>query len=194
MGRGGDSTKLIIITAIIAIIACFLPWWMLISEAVPSSGDRTYSLFFSNPFQGNYLLQTLFFTANSSFLDILAINGSFIDTSITANNLLLMPVIISLVGGFVGIFSIGKKKIALVAGLLVIIGALLYVLFINFGILPAGVNITGFQDANLNPIFGTYDRSSVGTNFNHFFGISIGCIMALIAGIIMVIASFKGKD
>ena len=187
------GTKMIVITALLVIVACFLPWWVLMSVAIPSTGDKSYSLFLSNPFYGDFQVYLYMYTAGSSVIDIVFIHGSFLDINVPASAFLLVAIIIALAGGVLGVLSTGKKKVALISSILVILGPVLYLIFILIGTLPGGVNASYFESQGLNPLFGTFDRSVFTTNFNHYFG-AIGCILTLILGVILLIGSFSGKE
>ncbi|MHA1265357.1 MAG: hypothetical protein ACTSRS_09005 [Candidatus Helarchaeota archaeon] len=190
----GEGTRWIPIAALLVIIACFLPWWGLFSEAIPSGYDKTYTLFLSTPLFGDYQTLITVYTANSNVFDLFVINTGFLDRSIPASVELLIAVIISLLGGVVGLLSFRRKKGALIGGVLAIVGVALYMVFITMGILPAGVDASYFESQGLNPLFGTFTRNPPGTTYNHLFGLSIGCIGALVFGVILFLSAFKGKD
>ena len=194
MGKYDDSTKKIIIISVIIIILTFLPWWSFFTEAVPDSGDRLYSLYSSNPFYGNFLSFIYFFAINASILDVAVMQGTLYDTDILFNMVSMVGVIMALAGGVVGIVSFGKKKVAIVGSLLAISGALVYMLMIYVGVMPPAFSYANFTAENINPIGGTFSDSIFTTNFNHYFGVSIGCIGCLVAGVVLLIFSFKGKD
>ncbi|MDD1778250.1 MAG: hypothetical protein LUQ65_08785 [Candidatus Helarchaeota archaeon] len=186
--------RAIAIAALLVIIASFLPWWWLFSEAIPSGADKTYGIFLSNPFFGNFFQMFYIFSENSSVLDLLTVHGSFVDLSITAPITLLIAVIISLIGGIIGLISLGKRKIAALGGLLVVLGVILYIVFVATGSMPGGVSLSYLNSEGLNPLLGTFNRSELGTQYNHFFGIAIGCILALIGGLALLFSGLKGKD
>ena len=186
--------KAIVIAAILVMLSCFLPWWWLFSEAIPSGADKTYGIFLSNPFSGNFFQMFYIFSENSSILDLLTVHGSFLDLNITAPITLLIAVIISLIGGIIGLISLGKRKVAAVGGLLVVLGVILYIVFVVTGTVPGGVSLSYLNSEGLNPLFGTFDRNVLGTQYNHIFGISIGCIMALIFGLVLLFSGLSGKD
>ena len=197
MGKYDDSTKKIIIISVIIIILTFLPWWSFFTEAVPDSGDRLYSLYSSNPFYGNFLSFIYFFAINANLIDLAVMQGTLYDTDVLFNMYSMIGVIMALAGGIIGVCSMGKKKVALVGGLLAIGGASVYMLMLYVGIMPPAFNYSAFQGENLNPIWGSFSDTNIlapGTNFNHYFGVSIGCIGCLITGILLFIFSFKGKD
>lgn len=189
---GSNGTKWITIAALIVILACFLPWWALFSEAIPSGYDRTYTLFWSTPIFGDLQTLVTIFTPNSNVFDLLTINSGFLDRTITGPIALLISVILTLLGGIIGIISMRKKKIALIGGLLAVVGVVLYAIFIALGILPSGVDPAFFESNNLNPLFGTLDRT-IGSQLNHIFGLSLGWLLSLIFGFVLLFAAFKGE-
>ncbi|NHI91121.1 MAG: hypothetical protein EAX96_01375 [Candidatus Lokiarchaeota archaeon] len=195
MGRGGDSSKPVIFAGIIGILACFLPWWLLFGEAIPSSGGSSYIIYLGNPFGGNYINILSIFTGDGSWINTIISNAIFLDTDVTANVSLLIAVIISLIGGVIAIISMGKNKvIAIIGGVLLLAGAALYILFIALGIVPPGIKASFFTDNNLNLIAGQGTQEiTLWGRFDFFYSISFGCIICLIAGIIVLIASLRIK-
>jgi hypothetical protein len=185
--RSDTTSKRIILASIIVIISCFLPWWGLFSEFIPNSGENAYIIFVSNPFFDSFL--KVFFFGQDTFDLTNGLSGFVGDNA--ASIVLLVAVIITLVGGALGIISLGNKKIALIAAGLVLVGVLIYIICLAVGQLPGLVNPEYFTDNGLNPIFGTHVRSVLFGKTSDTFGINIGPILAGLAGLALLILAFK---
>jgi len=193
MGRGADISKTVIVAAALGIIACFLPWWWLFGEAVPNSGDSSYLIYLGNPFSGNYINLLSIYTQDGSWINTIISNATFLDPDVGANMFLLVAVIVSLIGGVIGVISLGKNKtVGIVGGVILLAGAALYILFISLGNVHPGIKATFFTDNNLNYLAGqgAQDIFLFGT-FNFFYSISFGCFICLGSGIVVIIASAR---
>lgn len=186
--RSDTTSKRIILASIIVIISCFLPWWGLITEYMPSSGDSSYVIFISNPMLDSFL-KFFFFGPEVNLTLALALD--FYSPDATASILLLIALIITLVGGALGIISLGNKKVALIAAALVLVGVLLYIIFLAVGQLPGFMDPNYFSDNGLNPIFGTHIRDFGADKASDTFGISAGPIIAALSGLVLLILAFK---
>ncbi len=189
MGRTDGATKPIIIASILAIIMCFLPWWTMFIEA-DISGEITYLTLNFNPIYGAFTMLAALVSNATSFWSTLLGTGT-LSLGTASDTLYLVAVIIVIVGGVIGIIGFGKKKITIVAGIVVIAGALLFILFLYMGLQITGINMDFFTNNDLNPIWGTYNP---GSNFDYSFGMSFGAIGALITGIAILILSAKADD
>ena len=182
-------SKGVLFLSFLILIACFLPWWTLCT----TSGTVTY-LVISIPFFQNWHIELLFvpigtgiIPGNPGTLDGLInwnIQGSFYP---------ILAVIISLLGGILGILSFGKKEITRIAGALVVAGTLIYIILIAFRILPPGVDATFYTSEGITPLFGII-TSNIAPQFQHIFGVSLGCYLTLCFGILLILISYKSSD
>ncbi|MHA1249994.1 MAG: hypothetical protein ACTSRP_08405 [Candidatus Helarchaeota archaeon] len=156
--NNGTIKKIVIISAILIILSCFLPWWNLFCEVIPDSGDRSYALFISNPLFDSYIKIFITYTNDSSIIQGDLILQGVLDSNYTAQIPLLICVIVTLIGGIIGLISFGKKKIILISGLIALLGVILYIIFMATGTEPSGIDPNYFTDNNLVPIFGTFSR------------------------------------
>ncbi|MBD3228740.1 MAG: hypothetical protein GF329_11195 [Candidatus Lokiarchaeota archaeon] len=190
-----SSKKITIIASLLIIIACFLPWWGLICTFIPSSGERSYAFFISNPFFDSFVKVLVMYTEGSFTAAPSTILSGFTDTSFVAPFPLLLAVIIALIGGVIGLISFGNKKIAIVGSLVVLVGVILFIIFIATGTIPGGIDPTYFTDNGLNAFFGSFTRDVLlFHNANDLFGISFGPILALVGGLALLYGGFKGND
>lgn len=184
-----DSTsKRIILASIVVILSCFLPWWGLFSEYIPNSGDSSYLIFISNPILDSFL-KFIFIGPEVNLTLALALD--FYSADATASILLLIALIITLIGGALGIISLGNKKVALIAAALVLVGVLMYIIFLAVGQFPGFIDPEYFSDNELIPIFGTHIRDFGLDKASDTFGISAGPIIAGLSGLVLLYLAFK---
>lgn len=183
------TSKRIIAVSIIVIISCFLPWWVLFSEYIPGSGESSYLVFISNPFLDSFVKFFYFGPEINLFSSMLHLN--FYKSDAAASIVLLIAAIITLIGGVIGIISLGNKKIVLIAAAIVLVGVLIYLIGLAVGELPGLIDPTYFSDNGLNPIFGTHIRDFGVDEASDTFGISFGPIIAGLAGLALLILGLK---
>jgi len=190
LGRNDGATKPIIIACIIAIVACFIPWWSIFME-INVSNELTYIALSANPFYSGFAMMTALIGNDSAWWAIL-LAGSAFSFGTAGNIAYMIAVIITLVGAIIGIIGLGKKNITILAGILVIAGALLYLLFLYMSLQLTGVDMTFFTDHGLNPMWGSYTDTFF--DIRYTYGLSVGCIMALVTGVAILVLSAKAKD
>ncbi len=184
-----DTTKWIILSSILVIISCFLPWWGLFCEYIPISGSSSYIFFLSNPFFDNFV-KVIFIGPSTFDLDDGLTN--VFNGGQAASIILLIGVIITLIGGALGIISLGNKKIALIGAALVFAGIIIYIIGLLLGELPGMINPTYFTENELSPIFGKHIRTiNIFNKASDTFGVSIGLILAAIGGTGLLISGFR---
>ena len=190
MGRYDGAKKPVIIACIIVIIMCLIPWWSIFME-INVSDELTYLALSVNPFYSGFAFLGALIGNDSGWWAIL-LSGSAFSFGTGGHMAYLIAVIVSLIGAIIGIIGMGKKNITIVAGLLVLAGALLYMLFLYMGFQLTGVDMTFFTDNGVNPMWGTYTDTTF--DIRYTFGISIGCIVTLITGVVILFLSAKAND
>ncbi|MHB8372432.1 MAG: hypothetical protein ACYDAO_05325 [Thermoplasmataceae archaeon] len=172
---------MLIIFGIVAIISILIPWWAIVSKSTDFSVLSSYKLF---PF---YVIKT-FIVGGSMTTKTYYGSNSFSDYSV-----LFGAGIFAILGGGIsfisGLFHISSssggikgagKSMALGAGIISLISALLYILFIY-------INKSNMEKSfSINTVwFG----SSANFVSNSSWGLSYGFFMILISGIVMLILS-----